>query len=324
MARSYACAADGSNSHPSPAACPPGRRRQRERSPAPRLRRWRSERGTHRHRGRTRRMYRLISATPSPYARKVRIALAEKGIPFELRTEVPWNATTATPSYNPLEKLPVLVLLDGRGVYELRFILEWLEAKHPDRRSCRRPTDGDPRRPAGGGDRRRHLRRAACCCSGNGTGRKSTRAPPGWRGSGARWMAASARWPRWRRRGTAGATGWSATASASPTSRRAPCSAISTSASPNIPGGACTPPWSAWPTAGGAPLLPGHGAGAAADRRPRGLTGAAAAAGRHPSPAHALVGPVPAASLPGARSLFSSLRRRSRGFSPVPADRTTT
>src|SRR3712207_9552563 len=29
-------------------------------------------------------MYRLISAAPSPYARKVRIALAEKAIPFEL------------------------------------------------------------------------------------------------------------------------------------------------------------------------------------------------------------------------------------------------
>ena len=31
-------------------------------------------------------MLRLISATPSPYARKVRIALAEKGIPFKLKT----------------------------------------------------------------------------------------------------------------------------------------------------------------------------------------------------------------------------------------------
>jgi glutathione S-transferase len=77
-------------------------------------------------------MYRLISATPSPYARKVRIALAEKGVPFELVTEVPWDSTTQTPSYNPLEKLPVLVLPDGRGVYESRFILEWLEAKHPE------------------------------------------------------------------------------------------------------------------------------------------------------------------------------------------------
>lgn len=76
-------------------------------------------------------MYKLISATPSPYARKVRIALAEKGIPFELLTEVPWNSTTATPKHNPLEKLPVLLLEDGSSVYESHFILEYLERKHP-------------------------------------------------------------------------------------------------------------------------------------------------------------------------------------------------
>ncbi len=77
-------------------------------------------------------MLRLISATPSPYARKVRIALAEKRIPFELVTEVPWDSTTQTPQHNPLEKLPVLLLDDGGSVYESRFILEWIEVKHPD------------------------------------------------------------------------------------------------------------------------------------------------------------------------------------------------
>lgn len=77
-------------------------------------------------------MWTLISATPSPYARKVRIALAEKGIPFELQVEVPWDGTTKTPEYNPLEKLPVLILDDGKtAVYESHYILEWLEAKHP-------------------------------------------------------------------------------------------------------------------------------------------------------------------------------------------------
>ena len=76
-------------------------------------------------------MLQLISATPSPYARKVRIALAEKGIPFELVTEVPWNSTTATPKHNPLEKLPVLIFEDGSSVYESRYILEVIEAKWP-------------------------------------------------------------------------------------------------------------------------------------------------------------------------------------------------
>ena len=76
-------------------------------------------------------MYRLISATPSPYARKVRIQLAEKNVPFELVTEVPWDTDTRTPQFNPLEKLPVLICDDGETVYESRFINEWVEMKHP-------------------------------------------------------------------------------------------------------------------------------------------------------------------------------------------------
>jgi glutathione S-transferase len=73
----------------------------------------------------------LISATPSPYARKVRIALAEKGIPFELITEVPWHEDTSLPAFNPLEKLPVLILDDGATVYESSYIMEWLERRYP-------------------------------------------------------------------------------------------------------------------------------------------------------------------------------------------------
>jgi len=76
-------------------------------------------------------MMRLLSATPSPYARKVRIALQEKGIPFHLETEVPWDSTTNTPQYNPLEKLPVLIMDNGKSVYESHYILEYLEAKFP-------------------------------------------------------------------------------------------------------------------------------------------------------------------------------------------------
>jgi glutathione S-transferase len=76
-------------------------------------------------------MLTLISATPSPYARKVRIVLAEKAIPFTLKTEVPWDSTTETPQHNPLEKLPVLILEDGSSVYESHHILEFIEAKYP-------------------------------------------------------------------------------------------------------------------------------------------------------------------------------------------------
>jgi len=76
-------------------------------------------------------MLKLISATPSPFARKVRIALHEKGLPFELLTEVPWDKTTSTPKYNPLEMLPVLILEDGSSIYESSFILQYLEWTHP-------------------------------------------------------------------------------------------------------------------------------------------------------------------------------------------------
>ncbi len=87
-------------------------------------------------------MLTLISARPSPYARKVRIALAEKAIPFVLQTEVPWDSTTVTPRYNPLEKLPVLILPDGSAVYESHFILEYLEAKFPEPPMLPDDTDG--------------------------------------------------------------------------------------------------------------------------------------------------------------------------------------
>lgn len=76
----------------------------------------------------------LISATPSPYARKIRIALQEKNLPFTLQTEVPWDSTTQTPLHNPLEKLPVLILDDEKktALYESHYILDWLETKYPE------------------------------------------------------------------------------------------------------------------------------------------------------------------------------------------------
>lgn len=77
-------------------------------------------------------MLTVISATPSPYARKVRIALIEKAIPFELVTDVPWNADTVVGRYNPLEKLPIL-LTDADGpIYDSSLILEYIELTYPD------------------------------------------------------------------------------------------------------------------------------------------------------------------------------------------------
>ncbi len=74
-------------------------------------------------------MLTLISATPSPFARINRIALIEKGIPFELKNEIPWDSTTETPKYNPLEKLPILILEDGSAIYDSAFIQEYIVQK---------------------------------------------------------------------------------------------------------------------------------------------------------------------------------------------------
>jgi glutathione S-transferase len=73
----------------------------------------------------------LISATPSPFARKVRIALIEKGVEFVVQNEVPWHADTQTSRYNPLEQLPILIPDDGDPVFESTYLMDWVEYRYP-------------------------------------------------------------------------------------------------------------------------------------------------------------------------------------------------
>lgn len=75
---------------------------------------------------------RLINARPSPYGRKIAIALREKGIPYEVQYDQPWGDGTCTPEYSPLEQLPILILDSGETVYESSYILDWLELRYPD------------------------------------------------------------------------------------------------------------------------------------------------------------------------------------------------
>jgi glutathione S-transferase len=69
----------------------------------------------------------LIIARPSPYARKARIALLEKGIAFETVVENPWLPDTKVPGANPLGKVPALILEDGSVVHDSKVIIEYLE-----------------------------------------------------------------------------------------------------------------------------------------------------------------------------------------------------
>ena len=73
----------------------------------------------------------LIASSTSPYARKVRIAFAEKKIEYTLVDEDPWGVESTVGDYNPLGKVPVLVLDDGTGIYDSRVIVEYIDSISP-------------------------------------------------------------------------------------------------------------------------------------------------------------------------------------------------
>lgn len=73
----------------------------------------------------------LIASPTSPYARKVRVVLLEKNIDCAVEFDVPWNADTKIPQYNPLGKIPVLILDDESTIFDSRVIVEYLEGVKP-------------------------------------------------------------------------------------------------------------------------------------------------------------------------------------------------
>lgn len=73
----------------------------------------------------------LITSLTSPYGRKVRIVLLEKKIPFQLQVENPWLLDSSIGDFNPLGKVPVLVLEDGISVFDSRVIVEYLDTLTP-------------------------------------------------------------------------------------------------------------------------------------------------------------------------------------------------
>lgn len=70
----------------------------------------------------------LFGSPNSPFARKVRIVLEEKGIPYEYIIERPSAPGSRVPQFNPLGKVPTLVLDDGRAIYDSPVIVEYLDA----------------------------------------------------------------------------------------------------------------------------------------------------------------------------------------------------
>lgn len=73
----------------------------------------------------------LLYTPNSPYARKVRIVAMEKHIDLALEEVVLGASDSPVTKYNPLGKVPVLILDDNIGLYDSRVIVEYLDARTP-------------------------------------------------------------------------------------------------------------------------------------------------------------------------------------------------
>ena len=73
----------------------------------------------------------LLSSPASPFARKVRIVLAEKRMECDLERVDVQPADNPVNAHNPLGKIPTLVLDDGTALYDSRVIVEFLDNASP-------------------------------------------------------------------------------------------------------------------------------------------------------------------------------------------------
>lgn len=73
----------------------------------------------------------LLYSLTSPYARKIRVVAAEKRIELEMVQVVLADPDCPVNHYNPLGKIPVLVLDDGESLYDSPVIAEFLDNRTP-------------------------------------------------------------------------------------------------------------------------------------------------------------------------------------------------
>ena len=73
----------------------------------------------------------LIGSPASPYARKVRVVMAEKKLEYQYVTEDVWAADSSITRSNPLGKVPCLVMEGGEAVFDSRVIVEYLDTLSP-------------------------------------------------------------------------------------------------------------------------------------------------------------------------------------------------
>ena len=72
----------------------------------------------------------LIGSLTSPYVRKVRVVLAEKKLDYEWILQDVWSSNDIL-QFNPLGKVPCLVMEGGEAVFDSRVIVEYLDTLSP-------------------------------------------------------------------------------------------------------------------------------------------------------------------------------------------------
>lgn len=73
----------------------------------------------------------LIGSNASPYARKVRIVMAEKKLDYNFVIEDVWSEQTRITDSNPLGKVPCLVMEGAEALFDSRVIVEYLDTLSP-------------------------------------------------------------------------------------------------------------------------------------------------------------------------------------------------
>lgn len=70
----------------------------------------------------------LYGSLTSPYVRKVRTFLHEKGVAYDFIVESPTDAAGNVARLNPLGKIPVLVRDDGEALFDSPMVIEYIDS----------------------------------------------------------------------------------------------------------------------------------------------------------------------------------------------------
>lgn len=79
-------------------------------------------------------MLTLAGLLPSPFVRKVCVVLAEKNVEYQMRVDGASWPNSRIPEYNPLGKIPVLLLDESRTLFDSRVIVEYIDGIKPEPR----------------------------------------------------------------------------------------------------------------------------------------------------------------------------------------------